>query len=261
MCAEIYERFTFWRGFRNTANKIKNKLERALFVSAIVDYALDGIEPDFKNLLACAGVEPKDDKLLAFEMGFEGIRKDIEHSRKNAQYQDTHRKKQKEQEKNTLDDCILTVSKPSDDSNLTPSDIDKDIDKDIDNNNAQMEFALDATSSGDFSYEDFRKQYPFKETVNGQKPRRVLTDRKKEEAAFKRLSKAEREAVKASIPKYHAFLRATGEYQKNALTFLHGRNWEDDYSLPDVQTRDESERQGGFDNWLAQEDKRRTENG
>ena len=228
------EKMTFFEGYLEAAEEWETLAERGLFVLGVVQYGLRGIEPTFDD--------------PGCRMAFKVIKPFIDKLKRQSEYKQDYRAR--------------TVNGQSTDSQRTRSGLNRTEQNKKQNNNTAQSAQVD----DGFSFDDFWKIYAFKETVNGKPPRTVLTDKKKAEAVFKRLSKAEKEAIEASIPKYHAFLRATGEYQKNALTFLNGRNWEDDFTLPETARTDTGQQaapQGGdFDKWLEMsQPQRRAVNG
>ena len=92
---------------------------------------------------------------------------------------------------------------------------------------AQTEFALEGGScSGKqektscFSFEQFWEAY-------GQKK-----GRKDCEKRYSKISEDDRMLIKHALPKYGAYLKATGINQLYPLTFLNGEHWNDDFTIP-----------------------------
>ncbi|MPN31109.1 hypothetical protein SDC9_178583 [bioreactor metagenome] len=86
--------------------------------------------------------------------------------------------------------------------------------------NPESDFTLaaPAVANNVFSFTEFWEMYAFK------------VDRSKCEAKYRRLTPAEREAIKAALPRYVAGTFIDGRYpsRKNPLTWINGRCWLDE---------------------------------
>ncbi len=97
----------------------------------------------------------------------------------------------------------------------------------IDTSIAQTELALEGGSCSRkeekttcFSFEQFWEAY------------RQKKGRKDCEKRYSKISEAERMLIKHALPKYDAYLKATGLSQLYPLTFLNGEHWNDDFTIP-----------------------------
>ena len=120
--------------------------------------------------------------------------------------------------------CETCESMRSDANHADKNRIDKNR---VDTSIAQTEFALEGGSCSQkeekttcFSFEQFWEAY-------GQKK-----GRKDCEKRYSKISEAERMLIKHALPKYDAYLKATGLSQLYPLTFLNGEHWNDDFTIP-----------------------------
>ena len=123
----------------------------------------------------------------------------------------------------------------------------KDMDKGNNNNNAQGELALERPTC--FTFEEFWKMY-------GKSKRKDYCGK-----LWGKIPEEERQKIKEHLPRY-----VDANEQKFRLDperYLKHKAWEDEIisSNPQPQAEEKIERQNDFDSWLAQEDKRRGENG
>lgn len=215
--------FIFYRSFNDALKKLPTKDQLGLF-RAIVDYSLDGIEPKDLSLVSECVFTAIKPVLLANTKRYENGKKGGA-PKGNSNNPNGRKGKEKGDETNqepTKNQPRIN-QEPTKNQPNKDKDVDLNLDKDL--NNTSLSLSL-SKSERDDEFERFWEMYGKKQ------------DRKKCEAKFKKLSKADKAKIFETLQSY---IDSTPDeqYRKNPLTYLNGECWNNEI-IPRNETRQKS---------------------
>lgn len=205
-----FNRATIYESFIQYADSLPDDAARGLFYTGVLKYSMYGQEPNFTEGMQAvfALIRPVIDKSNSRrsvgEKGGKQSGSKCEAKQKQMRSKTEANAKQTAREEEQEEELELELEQEDNKLSCAKS--------------AALPLAAPSGPDSIFSFDEFWETYNLK------------TDRAKCEAKYRRLTRAEREAIRAALPRYVAGTFTDGRYpsRKNPLTWINGRCWLDE---------------------------------